>query len=128
MEMDCGDILEQAAVSDWSPSGLDLPQISEDSVVRGAAVAPSIDYEVSSFDIISISVGHRHGTGYVRKLDQGPRLTVDRFYIRYGSVRDGEAEGFSALSSKSSGFGEEHVELAVLILPDRRRLQFLGIL
>lgn len=48
MEMDCGDILEQAAVSDWSPSGLDLPQISEDSVVRGAAVAPSIDYEVSS--------------------------------------------------------------------------------
>lgn len=37
--------------------------------------------------------------------------------IADGSVRDGEAEGFSALSSKSSGFGEEHVELAVLILP-----------
>ena len=37
---------------------------------------------VDLVDIISISVGHRHGTGYVRKLDQGPGLTVDRFYIR----------------------------------------------
>lgn len=41
--MDCGAILELAAVLDWSPTGLDLPQISEESVPRDPTQSPAAD-------------------------------------------------------------------------------------
>lgn len=46
--MDCGAILELAAVLDWSPSGLDLPQISEESVTRDPTQSPAADKKACS--------------------------------------------------------------------------------
>ena len=48
MEKDSEAIGSLAAVLDWSVAGLDLPQVSEDSIVDDEAVSSSAREEASS--------------------------------------------------------------------------------
>ena len=48
MEKDCETIASLAAVPDWSVAGLDLPQVSEDSVVNDEAAESSSVEKASS--------------------------------------------------------------------------------
>ncbi|CAG7906017.1 unnamed protein product [Brassica rapa] len=46
--MDCGAILELAVVLDWSASGLDLPQVSEESVTCDPTQSSTADEKAYS--------------------------------------------------------------------------------
>ena len=48
MEKDCEAVGSLAAVLDWSVAGLDLPQVSEDSIVDDEAASSSAREEASS--------------------------------------------------------------------------------
>ena len=55
MEKDCEAVASLATVPDWSVAGLDLPQVSEDSVVNNEAVDLSSDEGASSWVFFFVS-------------------------------------------------------------------------
>ena len=57
MEGDCEDLVASAAVSDWSISELDLPQVSDDSVDQVGGSSVPDDSAIFDRDILDILNG-----------------------------------------------------------------------